>query len=711
MKVKPRSMNVVGVIFFFLFAICFLLIFSRFLFIQVTGEIEGENLVAEATSKYIKSSILESKRGTIYDRNSNVVAEDTSSFKLVGILSDTVTSDPKAPEHIVDKKKTAATLAKYINMSESEINRLLNQKDLFQVEFGTAGSDLSFEVKQKIEKEKLPGIKFVSKTKRLYPNGKFASQVLGVVQEDATDGNRKGILGLEESLNDYLAGKDGNTSFKSDVWGYLLPDSDEHRIAPKDGDKVYLTLDEKIQTFAEEALNKVEKEYSPKKMFVIVSNPKTGEILAMSQRPSFNNNSREGLAKGWTNVNVETSYEPGSTMKSFSLAAAVDRNVFDPGAYYQSGTFYVAGNPAPIKDWNGGNGWGSITYLEGVQRSSNVAFTHLLSKIGEDEFLSYLKAFGFGQKTGIGLKNETAGKILYTYPIEKATTIFGQGTTVTALQMIQAESAIANDGKMMKPYLISKIMDGDTNKVIKEAKPIVAGTPISKETAEQTRKYLTTTVTSDVGTGKLFNIEGYQVSGKSGTAQIPDPNGGGYLTGHDNYLSSFIGMAPAEDPELIVYVGIQQPDLNGALGSIPVAKVFNPVMENSLKYLNIKSAGSISLKTIQVPDVKGENIKKAKEKVAGLGLKPFIIGNGNKVSQQSDHETLIENEKLILVSNGKTTLPDMNGWSLRDVLKLGNLLDIEVEVKGTGYVTNQSIKADTVVSGEEKLVVHFEPRG
>ncbi|TMU88365.1 PASTA domain-containing protein [Bacillus sp. BHET2] len=703
-------MNMAGIIFFFLFALCFLLIFSRFLFIQVTGEVEGEDLVAEATSKYIKSSILESKRGTIFDRNSNVVAEDTSSFKLVGILSDTVTSNPKAPQHIVDKKKTAAILEKYIDMSESKIYRLLNQDDLFQVEFGTAGNDLSFQLKQKIEKEKLPGIRFVSKTKRLYPNGKFASQVLGVVRDDATDGNRKGILGLEKSLNNYLAGKDGNTSFKSDVWGYLLPDSNEHRIAPENGDKVYLTLDEKIQTFAEEAMNKVEKEYSPKKMFVIVSNPKTGEILAMSQRPSFNNNSREGLAKGWTNVNVETSYEPGSTLKSFSLATAVDRNVFDPDAYYESGKFYVEGNPAPIKDWNGGVGWGGITYLEGVQRSSNVAFTHLLGKIGEDEYLSYLKAFGFGQKTDIGLENETPGKILYTYPIEKATTIFGQGTTVTALQMIQAESAIANDGKMMKPYLISKIMDGDTNKVLKEAKPQVVGTPISKKSAEQTREYLTTTVTSDVGTGKLFNIEGYQVSGKSGTAQIPDPNGGGYLTGHDNYLSSFIGMAPAEDPELIVYVGIQQPNLNGALGSIPVAKVFNPVMENSLKYLNIKPAESNRLKTIHVPDMKGENISKVKEKVAGLGLTPVIIGNGKKVSQQSDHGTLIENEKIFIVSNDKTTIPDINGWSLRDVLKLENLLDIEVKVKGTGYVTNQSIKADTVISGEEKLVVHFKPR-
>ncbi|UII58395.1 penicillin-binding protein 2 (plasmid) [Cytobacillus spongiae] len=596
MNKKPPNMNRAGAFLFCTFSLLFSIVFVRFLYIQVTGEIEGKNLVVEASNKYLENHILKANRGTIFDRSEHVLAQDTPSYKIIAILSESVTSNPKKPNHVVNKNRTADVLSRYIKLEKTEIYKLLNNEGKFQVELGAVGNGISTEMKEKIEKEELPGITFLTINRRSYPKGMFASHTIGLTQADAKrNGNtqNEGIMGIEKSLNTYLSGKDGQIRYESDFWGYLLPDSEKTIIPPVDGDDVYLTIDGNIQKILEDALNSVDNEYHPRKMFAIVSDPTTGEILAMAQRPSFNNDTKEGIRDSWSNFIVETSFEPGSTMKSFSLAAAVDSMVFDPQEYYKSGQTFVDGYPSPIKDWNRGKGWGTISYLEGLQRSSNVAFINLLGKIGTDEYYTYLKSFGFGNKTGINLQNEAKGIVQYNNPIERATTIFGQGSTVTALQMIQAGSAIANGGKMMKPYVVSRIVDRDSNKIVKEFHPEVIRSPITKEAADKTREYLTSTVTSDIGTGSKFQLNHFQVSGKSGTAQIPNPNGGGYLTASNEYLFSFLGMAPADDPELIVYVGVQEPDLPPTeIGSIPVSKVFNPVMGDSLMYLKRIKADS-----------------------------------------------------------------------------------------------------------------------
>ncbi|WP_421385334.1 penicillin-binding protein [Bacillus salacetis] len=715
MNGKRKEIRIGALILFLTFSAVFIGLFSRFTYIAVSGEVEGVNLAAQASEKYLKSKILEADRGTIFDKNGEILAEDSSTFKLIAVLSDTVTTDPDSPNHVVDKEKTASVLSQYIEMDESEILSRLNKKDQFQVEFGTAGRNISPVTKESIEKEKLPGILFETVAKRTYPNGNFATHLVGISQQkvaDDGDVKSKGILGIEKSFNEMLEGQDGEVDFESDKWGYLLPDSDTHVKEPKDGKDIYLTIDEKIQSFVEEALNHVTDVYHPVKAFAIVSDPTTGEILAVAQRPSFNRNVTEGVESSWTNFTMQTAYEPGSTMKTFSLASAVDAGVFNPNATYKSGEFYVEGNPLPIKDWNAGAGWGSITYLQGVQRSSNVAFAELLDQIGQDKYRDYLNAFGFGKKVGLELENESSGRILYDYPIERYTTIFGQGTTVTAMQMIQAASAVANDGKMMKPYMVDKIVDGNSGKVVKQFSPTSSGNPISKEAAQKTREYLATTVTSDIGTGKPFAIPGYSVAGKSGTAQIPNHNGAGYMIGHDNYLFSFLGMAPAEDPKLVVYVGIQQPDLGGKLGSIPVAEVFNPVMQNSLKYLNIETTTtSQKLQSVKVPDVEGVPASKAAETLKESGLNPVVIGNGGKIIAQSSNDVLLEKEKILLLTDGPVTVPDMNGWSLRDVQKFVSLSDISIEMKGAGYLIKQNLKPGSVLEGEQTLIVEFAPFG
>jgi penicillin-binding protein 2B len=713
MKKRP-SMNIGAAILFGIFGLLFFVLMVRFITIQVTGEAEGKVLASQAAEKYIKSRILEAHRGTIYDQKGEVIAEDTSAYTLVAILSPTVTSDPDNPKHVTDPKKTASVLSDYIEMNESEIYEKLTTEGAYQVEFGAAGRALTHQMMLDIKDEELPGVTFRKEAKRFYPNGTFASHLIGFAQKSTDEDGKSvttGKMGIEKSFNDVLGGENGSVEYKSDVWGYLLPNSEEHVTPPKDGNDIYLTIDKKIQTFLEEAMNQVQKQYKPKNMFAIVSDPKTGKILAMSQRPTFHPDTRAGLTDNWTNTIVEETIEPGSTMKSFSLAAAVNEGKFNPNEAYQSGTYKVDNVPNPIRDHNGGEGWGSISFLEGVQRSSNVAFANLLDKIGFKEFEGYLHDFGFGEATNVGLPHEASGSILYHYPIEKYTTIFGQGTTVTPLQMIQAESAIANDGKMMKPYIISKVVDPNTKETVKETKPQVAGNPITKETAEKTRKYLETTVTSEHGTGTRFAIEGYSVAGKSGTAQIPDPETGGYQYGKENYLFSFMGMAPADDPQLIVYVGIQQPELEPTeIGSDPVSQVFKPVMQNSLKYLNIKPQEKVNLKQEPIPDLSGMSVDQAKTEIEKAGAEPVMVGNGSEVIKQLPQagNEILEGGKVILRTDGDVTIPDMKGWSIRDVFKVANISGLRINMVGKGFAISQNIQPDSPVKEDEPLVVNFE---
>ncbi|MCA1062276.1 penicillin-binding transpeptidase domain-containing protein [Rossellomorea sp. AcN35-11] len=712
MKKRP-SMNIGAAILFGIFGLLFFVLMVRFVTIQVTGEAEGKVLASQAAKKYIKSQILEAHRGTIFDGKGEVIAEDTSAYTLVAILDPSITSDPEKPKHVTDPHETAKALAPYLDMKESEIYDRLNQEGRYQVEFGSSGRDLSHQLMLEIREQNIPGITFRKEAKRFYPNGSFASHLIGFAQKSTSDNGESktvGKMGVEASFDEVLSGKDGSVEYKSDVWGYLLPNADEHVTAPQDGDYIYLTIDKKIQTFLEEAMNEVQKKYKPKKMFAIVSDPKTGKILAMSQRPTFHPDSREGLLDNWTNFIVEDTYEPGSTMKSFSLAAAVNEGKFNPHELYQSGKYYVENVHNPIRDHNGGEGWGTISYLEGVQRSSNVAFANLLDKMGFETYEQYLQDFGFGRATGVGLPNEASGSILYHYPIEKYTTIFGQGTTVTPLQMIQAQSAIANDGKMMKPYVISKIVDPNSKKVMKETKPEVAGAPITKETAEKTREYLETTVTSENGTGTRFAIEGYRVGGKSGSGQIPDPETGKYMSGKENYLFSFMGMAPIEDPELIVYVGVQQPELElTEIGSDPVSDIFRPVMQNSLKYLNIKPQEKVSLKELTVPDTQKMSIDDAKKALKAAGASPVVVGNGSKVIQQLPQagSKILQGEKVVIQTDGDTTIPDMKGWSVRDVFKVANVAGLKINMVGNGYAVSQNIQPGVPVKQEEPLVVNF----
>ncbi|MEQ6387734.1 penicillin-binding protein [Bacillaceae bacterium S4-13-58] len=695
------------------FSALFLLLAGRFLYIQWTGVVQGQSLQQWADEKRTNNYTLPAERGKIIDRNGMVLAYDIPTYNIYAIVDESYSERLQEPKHVVDARKTADALAPLLNMDPNEIYQILSKEGQFQVELGTNGRYLSQKKKEEIEALDLPGIQFNQVPRRFYPNGLFASQVIGFAL--SKEGVIKGSMGIEKEMDDYLRGTPGEISYKRDKYNIKLLQPDEIMTSPKDGATVQLTLDQKIQTFLEDAMSQVEEQYQPEKIIAVVMNPKTGEILAMSNRPSFDLNDRSNITN-WYNDVVSTPYEPGSTMKIFTLAAAIEEGVFHGGDTYQSGQYKIMEESKPIRDHNGGKGWGQITFLEGVQRSSNVAFAKLVWEIlGTEVFREYLDKFHFGQPTGIDLPGEQAGEILFNYPIEKVTTAFGQGSTVTPIQQMMASSAVATDGTMVKPYVIKKIMDSENGETIKEGKTEQVGSPISAETAKEVREILGTVVTGEHGTGKRYQLDGYSVAGKTGTAEIPNPDGPGYLYGHGEYIFSFLGMAPLENPELVMYVSVKQPKLEKTeSGAEPVSFIFRTVMENSLNYLEVKPD------TVDVPDITsvsvdpfvGKSIEDAKKELVSKGVQPIILGNGNTIKRiHPDQNTVLPGEDVfLLTSDDEITIPDLTGWSLRKVMMLADLLKLDIEIAGNGYVTSQSRPfGDTIRPKQYLLVELSEP--
>lgn len=701
---------------FLVFAGLFFLLTARIVTIQATGSVEGQELAAKAAAKYSQEEVLAAKRGKIIDRNGEVIAEDTLTYKVVAVLDESATQKASNPRHVTDPDKTAEVLSDYLDTPKEKIQSILDkgiEKDRYQVEFGVAGREISHTKMLEMKAEELPGILFVRDLKRLYPNGAFASHLIGFAMKEEQENGllvTKGKMGLEAIHDEVLTGKNGKIEFSTDKWGFLLPNNESAVTEAVDGSNVQLTLDKTLQNFLEEAMTKVQEEYSPERMIAVIADPKTGEILSMSQRPTFDPNTREGLSENWLNESIELTIEPGSPMKMFTLSAAIEEGKWDPNAYYNSGTYTMY--DTTIGDHNSRRGWGSITFLEGFQRSSNVSMAYLLERLGAENFMKYVDAFGFGKKTGIDLPNEAAGKILSESPVETLTSSYGQGSTVTPIQMIQAASAIANEGVMMKPYIIDQIKNPDTGEVTHKSEPEKAGQPISAATANQVREILASTVTSEHGSGRPFALQDYTVAGKTGTAQVPGKDGRYINQGKNGYLYSFLGMAPAEDPELLIYIGVQQPKLPASeYGSVPVSKIFTSVMENGLKHMNIEPKDTKEVKTHTLGDYTGKSSAEVAAQLAKQGLAAVVTGEKGEVVGQypAAEETLVEGSTVILKTKGKAVLPNFAGWSKSELLAYQALSGIKLELAGEGFAIGQSLTAGTAVSATEPVVIRLQP--
>lgn len=607
----------IKIVFLIILFIMFLIILKVF-YIQV---IQYQKLNNLATSLWSRNLPIEANRGKIYDSTGVVLADNKTTTSLVLV-----------PNQIKNKKETAQKLSSILNVTYKEMYTHVSKKTSIE-RVHPEGRRLSYEIADKINSLKLDGVYLVKESKRYYPYDSMMSHTLGFVGID-----NQGLSGLELMYNSYLTGEYGSIKYLSDAKGNKLKLTENYE-KPQDGVNMTLTVNYKLQKVVERELDNAVDKYNPDQALAIAMNPKTGEILAISSRPNFSPSKYKEYTTEQINRNLPiwATYEPGSTFKIITLTTALQENLVDleKETFHDGGSIRVEN--AKIKCWKAG-GHGHQTFLQVVENSCNPGFVALGQRIGKDKLFEYIRKFGFGKKTGIDLNGESSG-ILFSLdkvgPVELATTSFGQGVSVTPIQQITAVSAAINGGYLNQPYIVKSLNEPETNSVIKQNSKKTIRKVISNSTSKKVRKTLESVVTN--GTGRTAFIDGYRVGGKTGTAQ--KVQNGMYMVG--NYIVSFIGFMPANDPEIIVYVAIDNAKGTTQYGGTISAPIVKNILKDSIDILNIKKPKGASekkynfndKKCVTVPNVVNLSLDEAMK-----NLKDFKVeytGSGDKVTYQS----------------------------------------------------------------------------
>ena len=612
----------------------FIIIIAKVFYIEV---IDYKKLNSLASGLWSRNLPIEADRGNIYTVDGEAIASNLTTTSLVFI-----------PNQIKNKDLVAEKVSEILDVPKSKIEEHLYKKSMME-RVHPDGRRLSYEIADKIENLHFDGVYLLKESKRYYPHNEMLSHVLGYVGID-----NQGLSGLELEYDDILTGEYGSIQYFSDAKGNNLERNSVY-VEPEDGLDIYLTVDYGIQSSIERELDNVVLRYNPDGAWAIAMDPNTGEILGMSSRPNFNPNNYKNYDTETINRNMAiwASYEPGSTFKILTLSAAVNEGKVDllKDTFYDGGSVNVDG--ARIKCWKHG-GHGSQTFLEVVQNSCNPGFVELGNRLGKETLFDYINKFGYGKKTGIDLNGEATG-ILFSLdkvgPVELATTAFGQGVSVTALQQVVAVSAAINGGTLYKPYIVKRVAYHENGQIIKEVKPtIVRDNIVTKDTSEKVRMTLESVVS--LGTGRNAYIDGYRVGGKTGTAQ--KVNNGIYMQG--NYIVSFIGFLPANDPKIVVYLAIDNPKGVTQYGGTVSAPIVKNIMEDAITSLNIEKQDGGTEKKYQwydkkyytVPNVVGKSKKEATSMLKSFSVE--YSGSGDVVVNQSpDSDSRIaEGEKVRL---------------------------------------------------------------
>ena len=613
--------------FFFLFILCILIIIViRVFYIQV---FDYQRLSTLAESLWSRELPIGADRGEIYDRNGKVLATNITTTSLVLI-----------PNQIQNKEEVAQKLSEILNSDYEDMLAHVSKKTSIE-RVHPEGRQLSYDIASKIDELGYDGVYLVKESKRYYPYGSVLSHVLGYVGID-----NQGLSGLELTYDDYLTGKNGAIKYFSDGKGNRLELSEVYE-EPQNGINIQLTIDLDIQLAAERELDNIMSKYTPEHALILAMDPDTGEILAMASRPNFDPNNYQDYTTETINQNLPIwmTYEPGSTFKIMTLATSLEEqtvNLFED-TYYDDGSVNVDG--ATIHCWKSG-GHGAQTFLEVVENSCNPGFVELGQRLGTNTLMSYITNFGFGSKTGIDLNGESNG-ILFQVdkmgPVELATTAFGQGISVTPIQQVTAVSAAINGGTLYEPYLVSEMLEPETNSIIYTKEPVMRRKVISEETSKLVRYALESVVAN--GSGRSAYIENYRVGGKTGTAQ--KVSNGVYMDG--NYILSFMGFMPADDPEIVVYVAIDHPQGVTQYGGVVAAPVAKSVLETAISVLGIepsqdgmeKEYNWLDTKYVQLPDVTGLSLEEAKKNLKGFSVEYSGVGE-NVVYQSPSANTYIK---------------------------------------------------------------------
>ncbi|MBQ8234456.1 MAG: penicillin-binding protein [Bacilli bacterium] len=675
----------------------------------IFSNVRGVNLKQFAENRNTYSTILYAKRGTIYDKDSNVLALNVSSYTVIAYLEPSRTTDINKPNHVVDKEKTARLLSPLLNMSYEYILSLLNTKSVYQVELGPGGRGISTLLKEEIEDLNLPGIDFLESNKRYYPNGTFASYIVGYAKNNETYNEEGkiikdivGELGIEALYDEDLKGQNGSLAYEQDGNGYKIPNTREQLVEAKDGYDIYLTIDSSIQRFVEDAVSDAYDKYDPEWILFYVMDAKTGDILAGTSYPTFDPNILN--LTNYENPLVSYAYEPGSLMKVYAYMCAIEKGTYDGNKTYESGSIEI--EKVNIFDWNY-KGWGEITYDIGLEYSSNVGAVNLINNfITKEDLKKCYTDYGFGTKTGIELPRELTGDISFEYPTEVASATFGQGISTTPIQHLQASTIIANDGYMLTPHIISKIKDTNKNEIIYEREVLKSDRIVSKETVDKIKDLMWNVVNGSHGnntTGAPYKIDKFDIIGKTGSAEIYSNTLGSYS---GQYIYSFSSMYPKEEPEIIVFTSVKKPRTSR---SQAIIESFQEVAQNIAKYKNMyEESIENDLKTYIMDSYYSENVEEVANKLKSMGMDLYIIGDGTKIINQYPQEntTIIENDKIFLLTDSTNYLmPNLSLFSKSEVSSFFSLIKIPVEYQGNGFVVEQNIKEGQIIKDKVKVIL------
>ena len=655
--------------------------------------IRSDELYSAAWEQWNRSIPARSPRGAIYDREGRLLAGSSTVDTVVAV-----------PAQVEDPGETAKVLAPLLGLTESE----LLEKLTMECSSIYLKRKVTPEISRQIRELDLPGIIFTTEGQRYYPNGTLASQLLGFVGMD------EGLAGLEVYYEDYLKGKEGYLLFPCDNLNRPIPHEIKRFVPPREGMDLHLTLDETIQYIVERELARAMIEFQPKTVMAIAADPHTGAILAAASKPDYDPLHYDRFdSKHWALPPVTSSFEPGSTFKLVTLCAAVEEGIYNENEYFFCRGFASVGGHN-IRCWTG-SGHGSITYLQAVESSCNPAFINLGQRLGEEKLFNYIRAFGYGRKSGIDYPGESGGLVFepeQVGPVELATSAFGQGVSVTPLQQLMAVSAIANGGYLMKPYLVQKICNAEKEAVF-EHQPEVLRQVISKSTAEKV-----TWVMENVAIrGSAMNaaIEGYRIAAKTGTAEKVGPDGR-YIAG--NYIVSFIGFVPAEDPRIVLYVAVDGATRGAQWGSQMGAPLFRRIMVDVLNYMQIPSSEGASStgRPVEVPDLQGLSVHDAAAQLDTAGLMLRFVGEGQYIVNQTPKagasvppqtEIIVYLAEDEAFTGGSISMPDLSGFTVKDVGQVLSWLGLYLEAEGSGIALRQEPAPGTPVERGDVIKVSF----
>ncbi|MFD1018077.1 stage V sporulation protein D [Thalassobacillus hwangdonensis] len=605
---------------FLLCVVVFSIILGRLGYVQF---VLADFLVNKAEDSWSRNITFEPERGKILDTNGEVLVGNVSAPTVMVV-----------PRQIKDKDAAAAQLSAILGMSKEKALQHVS-KNISIEKIHPEGRKISEAQAKAIQSLQMDGVYIAQDSKRYYPNGAFLSHVLGFVGID-----NQGLMGLEAYYDEELSGEPGYLQFFSDAKGKKMPDMADVYEQPEDGLDLQLTIDQRVQTIIERELDIAEAKYEPDGAIAIAVDPDTGRVLGMSSRPTFDPLEYQEVKPSVydRNLPVWSTYEPGSTFKIITLASALEEGLVDleDDHFHDSGAIKVDG--ATLHCWKRG-GHGSQSYLEVVQNSCNPGFVNLGERLGKEKLFSYIKDFGFGQKTGIDLQGEGKG-ILFKEenvgPVELATTAFGQGVSVTPIQQVMAVAAAVNGGYLYEPYIQEAWLDPVSGEVLEKNEPKMKRRVISDSTSKEIRHALESVVAQ--GTGRGAYVEGYRVGGKTGTAQKVGDDGK-YMS--NNHIVSFIGFAPADDPEIVVYLAIDNPKNTVQFGGVVAAPIVGNIMEDTLSALGVEKRKDGIEKEyawpeqplVQVPDLVGLEKKELQTYLVDLNIE--ASGTGDKVLQQA----------------------------------------------------------------------------